>query len=423
MANQYLQYAQDAVDVLTSRWFTPSTPRRWVPRDYWRTPTICEELVNHMRVTGEPTYMSTVENARIACQPWIGHCAYYDDETCWGRLFVATHSYLTDGGSGADPQSYLDGAIAIFDDLAQAWGPPCNGIWWKRVPHQRYLGEAAAIVNDLVQTLGPSDDVWWKRFPQKYLNNTQATNSTIGLMEIAIGLYSATRQPRYLEWTERAWDWLQRHGMIVNGLVWGGLTKTCQVDPNNKPVIALQGNPLGPLWSLYMVTGDTSLLDVAQSIADTTLAQMVWPGTRIFKADADAEWNQQTPKWREQMSGQTPFKGIFAGYLGTFAKNLATVDDPARQQAAATYVAALRSNADALRANFSDNVYGMDWHTPQPRYQPDPDDVINASLQYSALSAFLGAAKNSQSAAVGSRGISTAFTERSPTTEPRPAPT
>jgi predicted alpha-1,6-mannanase (GH76 family) len=363
MANQYLQYAQSAVEVLTSKWFTPETPGQWVPQDYWRTPTICEELVDYMSVTGESSFMSTVENARIAGEPYIGDCGYYDDETCWGRLFVATYVYLTNGGSGADPKPYLADAISIHEDLVAAWGAPCDGIWWQR-------------------------------YPKSYPGNTKATNSTLGLMEIALGLYSATQEEQYLTWAQKVWTWIQERGVIEQGLVWGGLTSTCGVDPNNKPVIALQGNPLGPFWSLYAITGDTTLLDAAQSIVDTTLSQMVWSGTQIFQAEADAEWNEQTQQWREQMSGQTPFKGIFASFLGQFAKDLATVNDPARQKAAATYAAALRANADALHANFANAVYGMDWHTSQPQYQPDSDNIINASLQYSALAAFVGAAKN-----------------------------
>jgi hypothetical protein len=365
MANQYLEYAQTAVENLTSRWFTSTTPGQWVPEDYWRTPTICEELVDYMALVGESTYMATVENARVAGEPYIGNCGYYDDETCWGRLFVATYEFLTNGGSGADPKNYLDDAIQIHQDLVAAWGPPCDGIWWRR-------------------------------YPKSYPGNTKATNSTLGLMEIALGLYTATQEQQYLTWAQNVWTWLQQSKLVVNGLVWGGLTATCGVDPNNKPVIALQGNPLGPLWTLYTITKDTTILDVAQSIVDTTLSQMVWPGTQIFQAEADAEWNEQTQQWREQMSGQTPFKGIFASFLGGFAKNLATVDDPARQKAAEGYAAALRANADALWANFPGQLYGMDWHTSQPDYQPDSDNVINASLQYSALCAFVGAAKNSQ---------------------------
>jgi predicted alpha-1,6-mannanase (GH76 family) len=365
MANTYLTYAQTAAEILTSRWFQPTTPGHWVPNDYWRTPTICEELVDYMSVTGESTFMSTVENARTAGEPWIGSCGYYDDETCWGRLFVTTYAYLTSGGSGADPQNYLSDAVKVHDDLVAGWDDTCGG------------------------------GIWWRRRPKGYPGNFKASNSTLGSMEIALGLYGATKDGQYLQWAQKVWAWLQASGMIEDGLVWGGLDSSCGVDPNNKPVVALQGNPLGPLWRLYAATGDTSALDAAQAIADAALVQMVWSGTQILQAGADAQWNQQTQEWREQNSGETPFKGIFAGYLGDFARNLATVQDPARQQAAQKYADALRANSDALWANFPGQVFGMDWHTSQPQYQPNPDDVINASLQYSALSAFVGAAMNS----------------------------
>ena len=164
----------------------------------------------------------------------------------------------------------------------------------------------------------------------------------------------------------------------------------------------MQGNPLGPLWSLYAATEDTSYLDIGQSIAEAAIRQMVWPtgnawdpGAAILQARPDADWNRQTEAFRQSCSGDTPFKGIFAGFLGAFTKNLATLTDPTRQQAAQRYAAVLAGNANALTTNFPNGAYGMDWHTSQPNYQPDPDtqDGINACLQYSALALFLAAAK------------------------------
>ena len=38
------------------------------------------------------------------------------------------------------------------------------------------------------------------------------------------------------------------------GLVWGALTPDCTIDPNNVPVLSLQGEALAPLWYLYQAT-------------------------------------------------------------------------------------------------------------------------------------------------------------------------
>lgn len=367
MSNPYQNYAQAAVTTLNNNWFGPTTPSHWVPNDYWRTPTICQELVFYMLLAGNSDYVPTLENARQIGEGWLNTCAYLDDLTCWGRFFISAYNFLnTGGGQGADPSNYLNDAMIACSNLAAGYDTTCGG------------------------------GVPWQRYPSG--NNFKAANSTLGYMEIALGLYNATQQQSYLQAAQTAFAWLQQTGLLAtNGMVWGGLTPSpgCQVDPKNPPVIALQGNPLAPLWLLYAATGDTQCLDIAQTICSATMANMVWPGTQILQAAPDAQWNNSSQPWKEQYSTPTMFKGVFAGFLGNFAASLATVSDPARQQAASQYAAILAANADALWANFPNGIFGMDWHTPSPNYQPDSDSVINASLQYSALAAFVGAAQNS----------------------------
>jgi hypothetical protein len=367
MANKYLGYAQSAVNTLTINWFTPSTPSQWVPDDYWKTPTICQELVFYMQLAGENSYISTLENARVAGEGPLNWCAFYDDLTCWGRFFVSAYNYLTTGGgSGADPKNYLNDAITTYNNLTAAFDSTCNG------------------------------GVWWRRQPKSYPGNSKVSNSTLGLMEIALGLYAATKDQQYLQWGQKTWTWLQNSGMLDSaGYVWGGLTSKCSVDCMNRPVVALQGNALAPLWLMYQATGDTSYLDMAQTSVATTMQNMVWKGTKTLMATADPGWNCQNQQWKEDAAGETPFKGIFAGFLGNFAANLATVNDPTRQKAAQQYGAFLTANADTLWANFPGGNFGMDWHTPSPNYQVNSDSQINACLQYSALAAFVGAAQNS----------------------------
>jgi predicted alpha-1,6-mannanase (GH76 family) len=366
MANKYLNYAQSAVQTLTSKWFTPNTPSQWVPQDYWKTPTICQELVFYMQFVNDNAYVSTLENARTRGESWLNTCGYYDDLTCWGRFFMSAYNYLTSGGgSGADPKNYLNDAIICHQNFAAIGNNVCGG------------------------------GIWWQRYPPSYPGNFKASNATLGAMEIALGLYFATKDQQYLDWAKQAWTWLKQSGMIdAQGYVWGGLNEQCKVDCMNRPVVALQGNPLAPLWLMYQATGDTSCLDIAQTIVSITMQKMVWSGTQILEADADAGWNCQNQQWKEQHSGETPFKGIFAGFLGNFAANLVKVDDTSRQQAAKQYAAFLQANADAVWSNFPNGNFGMDWHTPSPNYQPNSDDQINACLEYSALAVFLGAAQN-----------------------------
>jgi predicted alpha-1,6-mannanase (GH76 family) len=363
----YIGYAKSAADVLTSRWFGPGAPGQWVPIDYWRTPTILIELVDLMSLTGDWTDLQTVQNGRNAGQGWFLSCGYRDDQTVWGRFLIYTAARV----AATDPamaKQFESDAVSIYGDLLASWDSHCGGgLYWRRAQDPR---------------------------------NFKASNSTLGLAEIAAGLHAATGDAAYLSTAQKAVAWVETSKLIDDGMVWGGLlpAPACTVDPKNVPVVALQGNPLLPLWQLYAATGDTAYLDTGQAIADATMKGFVWPGTQILMTPVDAQWESESPQWHTQNNNVTPFKGIFAGYLGDFAANLATVDDSTRQATAASYAAFLRANADALWANYSKGVFGMDWHEPHPEYKPDPPgieyDQVNGCVQFGALAAFLAAAKN-----------------------------
>lgn len=361
-ATTYLDYASTTRKILEQRWFGADAPGQWVPGDYWRTPTICKELVGAMELLGDTDSVATLESARQAGEPYIGSCAYYDDESVWGAFFGTAIAFMAAREPSLKAQ-YLRDAVAVHDDLHAGWTSSCAG------------------------------GIWWQRFQDG--GNFKAANSTLGYAETALHLHTATGDAAYLDDARAAWAWIVSSGLLkADGLVWGGLAADCSLDPTNVPVIALQGNPLTPLWELWVATRDDALLDAAQRIVDVTLATMTWPGTEIFCTPADAGWAGGSPDWRGQHGNETVFKGIFAGFLGPFAANLATVEDPARRAAAARYGAVLRANADALWANYPGHVFGMDWHTPTPGYAPSGDDQVDACLQFGAMAAFLAAARN-----------------------------
>ncbi len=355
-ASPYVSYATAAVEKLTSTWFTPQTPLDWVGEDYWRTPTIIEELVRYAVVNGGPPSdypgtLLTLKNALDAGETWIGECGYYDDETCWGRMLVTANEW-------SPAQRYHDDAVRIFDDLDAAWKTSLDvcggGVWWRR-----QLGDG----------------------------NFKAANATLGYMEIALGLGDSAA-------ASNAWKWIQDHDLIdAKGMVWGGLDGACKPDPKNPPVVAQQGNAIAPIWLLYKLTGDATLLDTAQLIVDGTLATMVWPGTQIVTTPVDAHWRGADEQFHLDHGNETLFKGIFVSFLGDFAAHLATVDDPARQEAARRYGAALRANADSLHAAYPKGIYDMDWLHGDPSYSGDGDQQTQACLQYSAICAFVAAAK------------------------------
>jgi len=361
----YLEKSVASAEILTSRWFKADTPNNWVPNDYWRTPTICIELIELMRATGKASFVDTVKGARTAGHPYLKTSSYYDDLSVWGRFLTRAYRYLKDEGLDSEAKPFLTDAKTVYEQLGGVWGDPCGG------------------------------GVWWKRYPPSYTDgNFKAANASLGYAEVAIDLYALTGEKKYLDNAQTAWKWIEQKKLVDDkGLVWGGLDQSCTPDPSNKPVIAQQGNPLGPLWGLYAATGDVNYLKAATQIIDGALDMMTWPNTGIFCTRDDAAWRNQSPTWQDAHSGATLFKGIFSRYLGAFTANLAGVDDPEFKDACSRYTAALCKNANTVWANFPAHIYGMDWHTPEPHYQPSSDPTINACLQYSGVAVLLAAAQ------------------------------
>ena len=375
MTSIYAADATAAMTVLNSKWFDSSTPGDWgAGSNFWKTPTICEEIIAYMALSGTQDYSATILNAYPIGTGNTGSCGYYDDETCWGRMFMAAYSwYDSVPALKHHAKQFLTGAIAIYQDLTGGWDDTCGG------------------------------GVWWKR-GGTYPNNTKAANATLGLMEIALALYAATNEAAYLTWGQKCWTWLADHNLITGGLVIGGVDVNALPDPNNGPVVALQGNPLYPLWLLYKATGTTSYLDTGVAIVQATIRQMVWPnpsgwspGGATLMARVDPLWMSVDGQTQSDWAGETPFKGIFAGFMGQFTANLATVSGNPYADQVTQFAAVLAGNADTLKANFPNGSYGMNWNVAQPDYQPSGDSGIDASLQYAALSVFNAAARTNPS--------------------------
>ena len=370
MSTDYLSQTLKAMGVLTDNWFPASAPTNWVPSDYWRTPVICTLLTDIMTQTDKVDYTATLENARAAGEPYLTSCGYYDDLTWWGRLFMHAYDYLK---SQSNPlaANYLADAKIVCDQLSVAWDRDATpqycggGVWWMR-------------------------EVWPPEPPYDASKTFKASNSTFGFMETALALYLELGDQKYLALGQKCWDWLVQWKFVEdNGLVGGALIPgDCQLDPNNVPVLSLQGEALAPLWMLYKATSNTAYLDAADKVAEGTMAKMVWEGTQIMQDRNDAEWAGQNDYWKRQNSGDTPFKGLFATYLGEYTKNLLAI----RPEQAAKYASFLRANADAVWANYPGTMFSMDWHTLDQNYQPIPvADYVNASLQYSGVCALAAA--------------------------------
>ena len=357
----YLGYADTTAQILTSKWYGTDGPQNWFnAQDFWRSPNLMTALTDLMQLTGTRDYMTTAQNALTVSSPYFvlnQMPAYYDDEGWWGALFLRLAALTGDTSWISIPQE-------IFADLQGGWDNCAGGgVWWRRADKTYASGnEKGSIENELY-------------------------------MDIAMGLYAgataAGERQKYLDATHQTWQWMQAL-IDVNGLLQGSLNQDGTIDSKNPGRPYNEGVILGPLWALFTVADDTTYLDRAQQIADAALKCMTWPDgilQEVCEKDKNCGDDLNPPL----------FKGVFVRYLGEFAHRLATLDDPARRQAAQRYATFLQHNADTLWANYCPgHIFGMDWHTKDKDYQPTGNMMLDGCLQSSALDLFIAAALVSQ---------------------------
>jgi predicted alpha-1,6-mannanase (GH76 family) len=316
-------------------------------------------LTDLMQLAGSRDYLDTAANALAAFIPLFtppSSPAYYDDECWWGACFLRLGQLTGDA-------TWTSTAQKIFVDLQGGWDDVAGGgVWWKRCPKDYSQNEKGSIENELY-------------------------------MDIAMGLYADApvgERQTYLNATNQTWQWMQAL-IDSTGVVWGSLNQDGTINRKNPARPYNQGVILGPLGALYKVTGDTTYLDRADKIVQAAFETMTWPDgilRELCEKDGNCGPSDLNPPL---------FKGVFVRYLGEFTQRLATLGDPARQQAAQRYAAFLQRNADAVWANYQPgHIFGMDWHTRQPNYKPANVFMYDGCVQSSALDLFVAAALVSQ---------------------------
>ena len=356
----YVNYANQTAGVLTSTWFGPNGAANWVQSygDFWRAPNVVTTLTALMQLTGSQSYLATAENALPVFYNYFDPStppqqrqspAYYDDEGWWASMSLRLSALTQQAQWG-------QAAGQIYLDLAAGWDLVCGG------------------------------GVWWERLPKSYPTNNKGSISNELYMDIGMGLYAlAGSGAAYIQTAQQTWIWLQS---LIDSkyLIWGNLQQNGTPNPSNVPRTYTQGVILAPLWLLYRATADDTWLDAGQAVANAAMQQMVWPDGIL------QEVCEPAGDCGPQDSNPALFKGIYARYLADFANRLATVNNPARQTAAAAYAAFLGKNADTLYANYPGGIYGMNWNISQPKYQPTGDTVYDGCLQNTALDLFIAAA-------------------------------
>lgn len=140
---------------------------------------------------------------------------------------------------------WLDGAARVFDFVAGAWDddpghPSPGGIFW---------AQPAA---------NPSRD--------------RNTVSTAPAAQLALYLYAATGERRYLDWAHRTFDWVERTLRDpTDGLYWDHLALDGTIERTKWSYN--QGSMLGAAALLREATGERDYLARARAIADAALAR------------------------------------------------------------------------------------------------------------------------------------------------------
>jgi Glycosyl hydrolase family 76 len=165
---------------------------------------------------------------------WPHRDIYLDDNEWLAQDFLD----WSDLAGGAPARAR---AAAIFTAVADAWDDvsahPCaGGIFWTTSP----------------------------------ANRDRNTVSTANGALVALRLYAATKQARYLVWSQRMLAWVDRCMLGPDGLYWDHIDLHGTLDRTHWSYN--QGSVIGANVMLYTLTGDTQALAHAEQNADAALA-------------------------------------------------------------------------------------------------------------------------------------------------------
>lgn len=298
---------------------------------WWTGANMLEVTIDYARETGDPTYISLIDNSFVKNQSSSFLNDYYDDEGWWALTWIKAYDL-------SHQQKYLDMAKTIFHDMSLGWDDKCGGgVYWRKMRDNKN-----AIPNELFLTIAA-------RLHLRTPGDTGAGS--------------------YLDWAQREWTWFKGTGMIgADHQIVDGLAKLSDCSLGGPAYSYNQGVILGGLTDLAAATNDPSLLDAAQSIADAALEKMTEPGGAFIEKVCD-------PKCGEGDGVQ--FKGVFA-------RNLAYLY---RARPLPKYQAFLQRQSDVIwdDARNDQNQFGQRW--------AGPFDKGDASRQSSALDAIVGAVR------------------------------
>jgi predicted alpha-1,6-mannanase (GH76 family) len=310
--------------------FYNSTTGLWNTTGWWNSANALETTIHYCARTNSTSYRANIANTFDRHKSGNFLNKFYDDEGWWALAWIAAYDLTSE-------DRYLNAAKTIFNDMKGGWDSTFSGgIWWTK--DRNYKN---AIANEL-------------------------------FLSVAARLHLRMPGDRgsgsYLDWAQREWNWFERSGLINSShLINDGLDSSGR---NNGQTTWTynQGVILGGLVDLYHSTNDSSLLTVAQSIADAAITLLVSNG--ILKEPCEpSNCGADGPQ----------FKGIFI-------RNLYYLYQTTNKQ---IYKDFITRNADSiwLQNRNSVNQLGLCWtgvfDNADAARQCSAMDAINAAIPFS----------------------------------------
>lgn len=307
----------------------------WGAGSWWTSANQLETVIDYSRETGDTTYTSQIATTYdLNDSNNFDKFGYYDDDGWWALALVKAYDLTHQA-------QYLAMAKTIFTRMIGGWDTVCNGglYWASAEAGANGRANKNAIPNELFLTLAAR------------LHLRTPGDSGSG---------------SYLDWAQKEWAWFSQTGMIQsNGQIVDGLASLTACNASGPVFTYNQGVILGGLVDLAASTGDTTLLDQANTIAHATMKNM------------------------SNASGvlvETPCGGdICAQFKGIFMRNLAYLYEAAPLPEYQAYM--IRQSDDLWNTSVRNgqNQFGYAWESAF--------DSANPSHQSSALDALIAAVR------------------------------
>lgn len=287
---------------------------------------------------------------------FYGSDPFYDDAGWWALAWIKAYDLTGD-------QKYLNMAATIFSFMTGGWDEACNGgLYWQQNKN------------------GPSDNAPYQAPYKNAIANELFLAVAAGLclrFGKIMGQNSSTVQT-YKDWANKEWQWFSKCGLINEHLTYDALNQ-CAQDLTEAVWSYNQGVILGALCDLYEITGDNSLLNTAEQLADGFIANPVSASSHqsgVNTAGILTEFNDSNNNYDTVGIDPRQFKGIF---IRNLARLWASGRGKSRYR---SFI--LKNAASALAHKNSSFQFGASWSAPLDTAdfvrQTSAVDLLNAAV-------------------------------------------